>query len=95
MTGGSLGDPSHREERVVKALCHRRGGDSWAAPGIFSLTVAVLPQTMGAEQLQPQTGHGEVLPAMADGQEDLEPGTAMYAPLGSHILVGVLGCCCL
>lgn len=97
MTRGSLGDPSHREERVAKTLGHRRGGDSWATPGIFSPTVVVLPGTTGTEQLQPQAGQEEVLPTMW-GQRDGEV-WSLALPcmphLGSRILAGVLGCCCL
>lgn len=52
---------------------------------------------MGMEQLQPQAGQGEVLPAMW-GQRDREA-WSLALPciphLGSHILVAVLGCCCL
>lgn len=97
MTTGSLGDPSHREKRVAKTLGHRRGDDSWATPGICSPTMVMLPWTMGTEQLQPQAGQGEVLPAMW-GQRDREA-WSLALPcmphLGSHILAGILGCCCL
>lgn len=97
MTGGSFGDRSHREKRVAKTLGHRRWGDSWATPGIFSPTMVMLSGTMGTEQLQPQAGQGEVLPAMW-GLRDREA-WSLALPcmphLGSHILVGILGCCCL
>lgn len=95
MTGGSLDDPSHREERVAKMLGHRRGCDSWATSGIFSPTVVVLPGTTGTEQLQPQAGQGEVLPAMwgQTGREAWSLALPCMPQLGSHILVGVLGCC--
>lgn len=76
MTRGSLGDPSHREERVAKTLGHRRGGGSWATPDSLSPTVAVLPRTKpvcpwGTEQTQPHARQGEVLPATW-GQRDRE-----------------------
>lgn len=95
MTRESFDDPSHREERVVKTLGHRRGGDSWATPGIFIPTVEVLPGTTGTEQLQPQAGQEEVLPTMS-GQRDGEVWSLALPRmphLESHILVGVLGCC--
>lgn len=97
MTGGSLGDPSHREKRVAKTLGHRRGGEGWATPAIFSPTMVVLSGTTGTEQLQPQAGQGEVLPAMW-GQRDREAWSLALPRmphLGSHILVGILGRRCL
>lgn len=89
--------PATGRRGLRKTLGHRRGGDGWASPGIFSPTVVALPGTMGTEQLQPQAGQGEVLPAMW-GQRDREAWSLALPRmphLGSHILVVILGHCCL
>lgn len=101
MTGRSPGDPTTGRRGLRRPRATEEGEDSWATPGVLSPTVVVLPRTVrvptGMERLQPQAGQGEVLPTMwgQSYREAWSLALPCVPHLGSHILVGVLGCCCL
>lgn len=87
---------------MAKTLGHRGVGGSWATPSVLSPTVAALPGTkhvhlQGTEQLRPQAGQGEVLPATCVQRDREAWNLALLCVLhlGSRALFGVLGCCCL